>query len=164
MRSIIYFLFIFILTISLLPAQSISHQAIGAITGEIQEGNGPTLIHGIGAVGSTHIKNDISIDQGMFLACDLPCDPNTIKNIENAIYQQALISSYPNPTNGPIYFEGLAHLIFRYELYNSTGQLLRHVPIQGSRINISEYPSGLYLLKVYGRNNDLSLIMKVTKE
>lgn len=161
MKSIIFSL-LFLLSSLSISAQSLGMQHLGAIGGELIDPQGNSLIHGIGAVGSTVIENGVRLDQGMFLACDLSC-LNYTHSIETALYKNPVLSIYPNPTDQFIHFEGEAQLIFRYELFNVTGQQLAAHPILHSRISLEGLPPGVYSLRVYGRDGDLSLIGKVMK-
>jgi len=52
------------------------------------------------------------------------------------------ISFYPNPTKGMVYFGEK----YQLEIYNAVGQLLKQSTSQ--QINISDFPSGIYLLVV----------------
>ena len=64
----------------------------------------------------------------------------TVSIAENS--NKTNISFYPNPTNGMVYFGEK----YQLEIYNAVGQLLQQSTSQ--QINISDFPSGIYLLVV----------------
>ncbi|MEM7373752.1 MAG: T9SS type A sorting domain-containing protein [Bacteroidota bacterium] len=162
MKSIIS-LSILLFTSLHLHAQSLGMQHLGAIGGELIDAQGNGLIHGIGAVGSTVIENGVRLDQGMFLACDLFCD-NRLHSIETALYENPMLSIYPNPTTSGLHLAGDPQQIHRYELYSSAGQLLRREILSETSLSLVDFPSGLYLLRVYDIHGALTFIGKIVKE
>ncbi|PBQ32645.1 hypothetical protein CNR22_12980 [Sphingobacteriaceae bacterium] len=60
-----------------------------------------------------------------------------------------LISVYPNPTNGKIILESVANI--RFSVHDALGRLLREEKTPGKNfaVDLSNYPNGVYLLKVY---------------
>lgn len=147
----------------LLPAQSLGLQQLGNLGGELSSTGSPVLVHSIGATAATIIANDqIQVDQGMFLACDLPC--STVKtSISQSIFEQSALSVYPNPTRGDLYLKGEGLDRYHYRLFQSTGQLVKEGSVQQSRISMNELPTGIYLLRAYDHTGNLKLVSKVIK-
>lgn len=146
-----------------LQAQSLGMQQLGSIGGQIGSG-GPVLTHALGGVASTVIDNGSNrLDQGMFLACDIACDPGKV-GIDDLIYQNPLLSFSPNPAHEVIRLQGESQYIHRYELFSTTGQLVSAGLVQENQISLHDHPNGLYLLRVYGRQGELSYIGKAIKE
>ncbi|GIV43824.1 MAG: hypothetical protein KatS3mg035_0947 [Bacteroidia bacterium] len=56
---------------------------------------------------------------------------------------QAILSIFPNPANTIIYVDCKKG----FQIYNSTGQLVKHSSQATTQINISDLPTGLYILK-----------------
>jgi len=72
----------------------------------------------------------------------------------NAIYEknnkEILLNVYPNPSTGKFLIESDVE-IWRIEIYNFSGKLIYKNAIKESGkipVNIDEYPSGIYLLKI----------------
>lgn len=160
----IFILFFPFLFIQYPQAQSLGMQQLGSIGGWISASSGPSLHHSIGAVANTVIEdNDVRLDQGMFLGCDLSCDTIKISGIESLIYQNSLLSIYPNPTHNILRLEGGSLLIHRYEIFSLNGQLLENGKISNEMISTSNLAPGMYLLKVHGREGELTLLAKVIR-
>lgn len=162
MKTII-FLSIGLLALCSLQAQSLGLQQLGSIGGELSTSNGPVLIHSMGAVAATVIQdNNIRLDQGMFLACDISCS-NVKTGIETSLYERPLLSLYPNPTSGLLRIEGESAYIHSYQLFSPTGQLVNRGLIHQEQISIHRFPAGLYLLHVYDRDGQIRMVSKVMK-
>ncbi|MEM7370455.1 MAG: T9SS type A sorting domain-containing protein [Bacteroidota bacterium] len=163
MKSII-FLFIGLLALGSLKAQAcLGMYQVGSIAGEITDANGTSLTQSIGAVAATVIKdNDVRLDQGMFLACDLSCDC-LLTDIESTLYENPMLSLFPNPTSGLLKTQGESAYIHSYQLFSPTGQLLRSGIIHQQQISLQQFPTGLYLLHVFGRDGQIRLVSKVMK-
>ncbi len=74
---------------------------------------------------------------------DFSCYPNSVQQINT---EEEMVKVFPNPTNGIINIESQG-LIERTEIYNQTGQRI-YTSIAGeSQIDISVFPSGMYLLR-----------------
>lgn len=138
----------------------IEQYAIGSLGGQIAN-NDYELIHSIGDVAGTSIGSDPQLVQGFpqCFACD-DCLPLDIEEL----YANPLIKVYPNPTTGLLQLAGESRLMYRYELYGVNGQRLRTDNLSLSHIDISDLNSGIYLLRVYGRDGTLSFLGKVAKE
>lgn len=64
---------------------------------------------------------------------------------------------YPNPAHNELYISGNEFGPYRYFLYSTDGRLLRQGEVQdGDPINISDIPSGLYILKINNKSLKIS--------
>lgn len=62
--------------------------------------------------------------------------------------QQPELVAYPNPTHGPLYLSGTPEKsIAQFELFDLHGKLVLSEPYQHIKIDLSQIPSGIYLLK-----------------
>ncbi|MFT6687340.1 MAG: hypothetical protein ACJAX7_000338 [Saprospiraceae bacterium] len=75
------------------------------------------------------------------------------------------ISLYPNPSNDFINISLNKDQLLKIELYNMTGSLLFETDLNSNiyALNISNYPSGTYILRVSNQNND-TINTKIIKE
>ncbi len=76
------------------------------------------------------------------------------------------ISIYPNPNNGEFYVSEFENNIGKeIEIYNALGQLIKQLKIESliQKVNISEYPAGLYFVKIRDGNSVL-IIAKIIKD
>jgi hypothetical protein len=75
-----------------------------------------------------------------------------------------LVEVYPNPVNNELTIESQEDMN-QIEVYNITGQLLQTVNPTSSvvKINFSAYMQGVYLVKVYAINGDVTT-SRVVKE
>lgn len=73
------------------------------------------------------------------------------------------IKFYPNPTSNLIFIEADTDMpILKSELYSLTGKKLGSSPPPGTKIDLSTFASGTYILKLYF--NEGIVIQKVVKE
>ena len=115
----------------------------------------------MGDFAGSHIGTDLTLTQG-FAQClkDNVCWATGVEEL----YENPSIDFYPNPTTGLLIFEGAYQDIHRYELYNSTAQKLEAKKIDQNQISLEHLSPGIYYLRVFGRNEKLSLITKVMKQ
>ena len=69
----------------------------------------------------------------------------------------------PNPTFGRFRILNSELGVLRYELYDLFGAKLRDGTIDNDEVDISELPSGTYLIRVFGRDNTFLGIQSVVK-
>jgi hypothetical protein len=61
----------------------------------------------------------------------------------------SLITAYPNPTNGDVYFNTPAYMgSFNVKIISSTGQLVMDKLVENNQLNIAQIPSGLYTILI----------------
>ncbi len=61
----------------------------------------------------------------------------------------SLITAYPNPTNGDVYFSTPTYMgSFNVKIINSTGQLVMDRLVENNQLNIAQIPSGLYTVLI----------------
>jgi hypothetical protein len=70
------------------------------------------------------------------------------------------LKCYPNPTHDIIFIEGID--IEKIKLYNINGQFIDSFE-KTNHINITKYPSGNYIIKIFDTNNQLIAIEKISK-
>ena len=71
------------------------------------------------------------------------CD-TTIGISENEITTSSKILVYPNPSSGIFTIEGITNE--SWQIHNGMGQLIKEG--SGTQVNLSDYPKGMYLLRV----------------
>ncbi len=78
---------------------------------------------------------------------------------------ETTVSLYPNPSNELININFDEDQLSKLELYDITGKLLfkKELNTNTYALNIANYPSGTYLVKVYNQNN-ASLNKKIIKK
>ncbi|MEM7657019.1 MAG: LamG domain-containing protein [Bacteroidota bacterium] len=76
---------------------------------------------------------------------------------------QNQLAVFPNPTRAHLRIEGEPQHLYRYELFSTNGQQVASGPIFDQQISLTDLPISLYLLRVYGRNGELSYVGKVEK-
>jgi hypothetical protein len=91
-------------------------------------------------------------------------DLSTVLSIPT-IDLESSISFYPNPSNDFINISSNRDQLLKIELYNMTGSLIFKTDLNADTysLNIANYQSGLYLLRVFGQNNDI-INTKIVKE
>lgn len=144
-------------------SQSLGLMQVGSIGGQIREGSGLVLIHSVGAIASTAIdQNGQSLDQGMFVSCDLKCTETV--HIENAVLGHASLTVYPNPTHSFLTIQGDLPFRSYFELYSAVGQLIEKSPIHEKRISLLNQARGIYLLRIYSQEGELRFVGKIRKD
>ena len=78
------------------------------------------------------------------------------------ISKPKLISVFPNPSNGVIYYKVNLPEKGKFQLLNITGKLIQEMNIEhaSGEIDISNYAKGIYILKFISKNN--SQVVKIT--
>jgi hypothetical protein len=71
--------------------------------------------------------------------------------------EPATASVYPNPSNDIVNVSSDKGQLLKIELYSMTGRLLFEKDLNSKTyaLNIGDYPSGAYLLRVFNQNNDI---------
>lgn len=113
---------------------------------------------GIGGY-KTQVSWSNSYDYWIVKFCDTTLTPTF--NIQNSAFN---ISIFPNPTSNFIYFN---QENFTAEIFDLTGRKLLHQKIKGKQLNISNFTSGIYFLKVITMNignNDAVQTFKILKQ
>ncbi|NPA36827.1 MAG: T9SS type A sorting domain-containing protein [Chlorobi bacterium] len=79
--------------------------------------------------------------------------------------RRLMLNIYPNPAKSEVYIIGDDIISGTIQIYNSLGTLLmsKKVESQQTKIDIGNFPKGLYIVKVTGQNNT-SAIGKLIKE
>jgi hypothetical protein len=79
----------------------------------------------------------------------------------SSLGQLSKIELFPNPTKGKFSFSSATNQkINQFEIYNALGELIQTSSnannTEFSDFDISQYPNGIYLIKIYGENNSFS--------
>ena len=80
-------------------------------------------------------------------------------------FVNSLVKVFPNPTSGNLTLEGEVRFLHHYELYTSTGQLILREYLNANvrQLNLSDLGTGLYFLRIYDRQQQLSFSGSVLK-
>jgi Flp pilus assembly pilin Flp len=91
-------------------------------------------------------------------------DISTVLSIPT-IDLESTISLYPNPSNDFINIRSNKDPLLKIELYSMTGSLIFKTDLNSDiySLNIANYQSGIYLLRVFGQNND-TINTKIVKK
>ena len=91
-------------------------------------------------------------------------DLSTVLSIPT-IDLEPTISLYPNPSNDFINISSNKGQLLKIELYSMTGSLIFKTDLNSDiySLNIANYQSGIYLLRVFGQNND-TINTKIVKK
>jgi hypothetical protein len=142
----------------------IDQYVIGSLGGEIGKNTNSTyrLTHSIGDVAGTSIGEASTplLVQGFpqCFACD-DCLPLDLEDL----FSNPLINVFPNPTSGLLQLEGETRLIYRYELYSPNGQQVQAAQLGMPQLDLSALSTGIYLLRVYGHDQQLTFLGKIVK-
>ena len=71
---------------------------------------------------------------------------------------------YPNPATVHISVKGEAQAATTIEIMNMIGAVVLHEDIANGVVSIADLPSGIYIVRVYGADGELSLSSKLTKQ
>lgn len=64
---------------------------------------------------------------------------------------------YPNPTFGTVYIQDINYIIAEVEIWNNYGQMLKSSKIINNSINLKEFPSGVYIIKLRDKQQNVSM-------
>lgn len=106
----------------------------------------------------------VSIVEGGICSDTSDCVEVLLVNIENPDFTSE-INLYPNPTNGKVLLQHDLNQCFEYQIYDIYGQLLCNGKSVNdiTEIDLTQYPNGLYLIKIYNEQ-ELIVTKKVIKE
>ena len=90
-----------------------------------------------------------------FLHSNLGVDVTNTIGIEDI--EPATANVYPNPSNDLVNISLDKGQLLKIELFSMTGRLLfkKYLNSKTYALNIGDYPSGAYLLRVFNQNNDI---------
>lgn len=139
----------------------IEHYVIGNAGGQMSNST-YDLTHSLGDLAGTSISDNANfiLVQGFPQCQECNGPPIAIE----AVYAQPLIRVFPNPTPGLLHLEGEARQMHRYELYGPHGQQLRQGELSLPQLDISDLSTGLYLLRVYDHQQELTYLGKIQKQ
>lgn len=74
-------------------------------------------------------------------------------------------SIYPNPTHDWLNLNGEDLINQNYQIFDMSGKILNYGKVENNKINVDNLATGMYLLKIYNRNNSRkSKTLKFTKQ
>ena len=90
-----------------------------------------------------------------FLHGNVGADVTTTLGINNI--EPLTASVYPNPSNDLVNISLKEGQILKIELFNMTGRLIfeQNLNSKTHTLNIGDYPSGVYQMRVFNQNNDI---------
>ena len=163
MKKLIFSLIYFFCN-SFAPAQSLGLQQLGTLGGELSMKESPVLTQGIGSLTSTIIQNGtVRLDQGFFLACDLPCSDIKTDAI-GYIGEGPEMKVFPNPVGDVIQVEAGEDQDLQYVIFNSIGQKVQAGLVENSHIILDSLPAGIYQLKISSAQKRKQLSIKIVKQ
>lgn len=71
-------------------------------------------------------------------------------------------SLYPNPTTGKLFIGDVIEN-YKYQIYAQNGILIKTGSIKSSTLDLSEFDSGIYFIKLYNTSAEKSMINKIIK-
>lgn len=90
---------------------------------------------------------------------------NFMNTSSQDVYNGADLSVFPNPTLGELYIDGKsARLASRYELFNVLGAKVDSDRVDNGMIDISDFPSGIYMVRLFDSQNALMTTRKVRRQ
>ncbi len=95
-------------------------------------------------------KADIYFDYNFPIETNLASTTFSVLGIE-AIETQNTVSVYPNPTKNKVNIKSIA-TVNSIQLFDIQGRMLQVQSSETSSIDLSEYPSGVYFLKIFTAN------------
>lgn len=109
---------------------------------------------------SDYVVSTVSLSRGYLDTVITECFTTGL----NEIYSEEKIIAFPNPTSNFIYFN---QENFTAEIFDLTGRKLLHQKIKDKQLNIINFASGVYFLKVITMNignNDAVQTFKIIKQ
>lgn len=152
---------IIILSLSLYMVGSAGQQVV-ATAGNSWSVPGYTVEWTLGEIAiETYNATGIILTQGMH-------QPGlSINNVYDSPLYSMEIKVFPNPVNDILILELIksGNMQFRYELSDITGRIIQIRQIQSSReeINLDNYNSGIYLLRIMTTDNQPVKLYKIIK-
>lgn len=139
---------------------------IGSLGGEIS-GAQVSLIQSIGDLAGSSIQGNsgLSLTQGFaqcFVCSKEEPDTDSTQTSIDLLFNS--IQVYPNPVQDILFLKGERSMLKRVEIISSTGQLILNSRLEHSGLSLAHLPPALYLLRIYGVNDELTYIGKLMKK
>jgi len=78
--------------------------------------------------------------------------------------QIGTIDFYPNPVRSTLYINSEIPDLDKIQIFNLNGVLLSETKLTNNEVNLTMYTSGVYLLKIYDKNESEIGSMKIIKQ
>lgn len=100
-----------------------------------------------------------SSSTNIYFYTNLPEQNNVVLEIGEYIFNEAF-TVYPNPTKDRFFIKTHNNTSFAIELYNNLGMrlLTKEISNVHNEVNLEQYPSGVYYLKVAGTNTTQTIL------
>jgi hypothetical protein len=161
MRCVFFRKLFFLTGVSLLFSMIQAQETI-SVSGGNSSGNGGSVSYTVGQVSYiTQSSSTGSVTPGV----QQPYEISVVSSTDDPM-KENIWCVYPNPTTGNliIMIDNENPDGFNFQLYNSNGQVLISDKILGKQtnLNLENYPSAIYLLKVYQSNIEI-ITFKIIK-
>ncbi|MBD3636797.1 MAG: T9SS type A sorting domain-containing protein [Crocinitomicaceae bacterium] len=119
----------------------------------------PDNYHIIGDFDVVHLISQTNFLYNVCLACE-----SVTANTNELEAERFDVEVYPNPTNGEFYIQNPSEDYLTYQIYNSSGQLVKSGDINGTQvfIDLSDKPKGMYLIRIMN-NDDFHISRKLIR-
>ncbi|HAP96185.1 MAG TPA: hypothetical protein DCP54_10640 [Chryseobacterium sp.] len=150
-----FFLWQYII-LCLINSKVSAQSAISPNGGTIKNASG-SVSYTVGITSYKNFKNNYKASEGIQ-------QPNTIYEVLNAQeLQNDQVKVYPNPTSDILnIIKKKSSDNLSYEIYDGNGKLLQRSIINNYQINLTAYPAGLYIIKLFDENsaNTIKILKK----
>ena len=131
---------------------------------------------GAGNIGSANASQSFTIGElanGLYSNSDIAVSSNVYHQLilitsVDAEQLDNQVNFFPNPTRGEVtfLFEGEAPIEKKIEIYTPTTLVLNRENVSSSeiKINMSDYPDGIYLVRITERSNGTIRTIKIIKK
>lgn len=90
----------------------------------------------------------------------LACSTSSIPNLE--AYHESSLKVYPNPTNGPLFFDDTKIQWDKIEIINSQGQVMKAInKLDKTELNLTGMPAGMYIIRFVRKGE--SIVRRIFK-
>lgn len=143
------------LSIPALVWAQIEQATLGNVGGELRNAE-LSLIHAVGDIGGRVAQGEWEVTQGFvqFFNCD-NCNHDPDVGVDKA-FTHPQVTLFPNPSDGQLELRGPRNLLQRYELFNMQGKRLIQSELSGNTLDHRHLPTGLYLIRTYGVDAQLT--------
>jgi hypothetical protein len=114
----------------------------------------------IGDVDGNGTKDIIIVGYSTTRIAEMYTNSGAILNVEKAVTSENL-NIYPNPTNGLLNMNSRNNNVKKAQLFDITGRMVKDINVNSSTIDITSFPSGIYMLKLDFKSS--SIINKIIK-
>lgn len=167
MRNKLLLLF---LLLSLTATAQFQQAVIGSLGGEIAAADGSiSFTQSVGDVAGTFVytefgttDNPVNFSQG-FVQCFACDDCPFLVSVTGLTPGLEELVVYPNPTSGRLEISGDNDRIHRYQVVDATGRQVLTGRFLASNVDLSPYPPGFYILRLFDQDGQGLATVKVVR-